>query len=162
MSRSTKYTLSQLVSEFPTEEACLKWLVEYHHPKGIVCPVCKKKTKHYKVSGRRAYACANCGHHFYPTAGTIFHGSRTPLTDWFKAIYLMSSNKAGTSAKTIERTLGVTYKTAWRMLHQIRLMMGNDDTKLSGEVELDELIMALASITEKTATRRTSKMFGHT
>lgn len=74
----------------------------------------------------------------HPTAGTIFHNSHVPLTDWFLAIWLMSSNKAGTSAKQIERELGVTYPTAWRMMHQIRKMMEAPDDLLTGEVELDE------------------------
>lgn len=79
-----------------------------------------------------------CGHQVSPTAGTIFHKSRTPLTDWFHAIYIMSTNKAGTSARQIERELGVTYKTAWRMMHQIRKMMDAPDEMLSDEVEIDE------------------------
>ncbi len=71
-------------------------------------------------------------------AGTIFEGSRTPLTSWFYAIYLMSTNKAGTSATQIQRELGVTYKTAWRMMHQIRSMMAEPQQELKGSVEIDE------------------------
>jgi transposase len=138
LSRLMKYTVKQLQADFPNDSACLKWLVEYLYPEGIVCVKCEDKTKHHKVSGRRSYACARCGNHFYPTAGTIFHKTRTPLTSWFHAIYIMSSNKSGTSARQIERELGITYKTAWRMMHQIRSMMGNLDEELSDEVEVDE------------------------
>lgn len=133
-----KYTVKQLHTDFPDDTACLDWLVEYLYPKGIICNKCDKPTKHYKVTGRRSYICSGCGKHFYPLAGTIFHKSRTSLTDWFHAIYVMSSNKSGTSARQIQRELGVTYKTAWRMMHLIRTMMGNQNEKLEGEVEVDE------------------------
>lgn len=133
-----KYTIKDLMSDFPDDDACLEWLVEYLYPEGIVCATCKRPTKHYRVTGRPAYACSLCGHHVHPMVGTIFEKSRTPLTSWFYAIYLMSSNKAGTSAKQIERELGVTYKTAWRMMHQIRSMMAEPEKELSGEVEIDE------------------------
>lgn len=138
LSRPMKYTVQDLWSDFPNEQACLTWLVEYLYPNGITCATCKKVTKHYKVKARKVYACANCGHQVSPTAGTIFHKSRTPLILWFHAIYLMSSTKAGTSAMEIMRQTGVTYKTAWRMMHQIRTMMDAPDGMLSGEVEIDE------------------------
>ena len=138
LSRLMKYTVKQLQADFPDDDACLEWLVAYLYPNGIVCPKCDIITKHYRVSGRRSYCCSKCGNHLYPLANTIFHRSRTPLTDWFHAIYIMSTNKAGTSARQIEREIGVTYKTAWRMMHQIRSMMGNKDTELANDVEVDE------------------------
>lgn len=138
MSRPMKYTVKQLQADFPNDAACLEWLIKYLYPNGIICNKCDHPTKHYKVRGRRSYVCSGCGNHFYPTAGTIFHRSRTPLTDWFHAIYIMSTNKSGTSARQIQREIGVTYKTAWRMMHQIRSMMGNQDAKLEGNVEIDE------------------------
>lgn len=90
---------------------------------------------------RKSYSCETCGHHVHPTAGTIFHKSSTPLTLWFEAIFLMTATRAGISAKQLERTLGVTYKTAWRMFHQIRSMMGDDSAPFTGEVEIDEMYM---------------------
>ena len=138
LSRLMKYTIKQLMADFPDDVACLEWLVQYLYPDGIICPKCDEPTKHYRVSGRRSYVCSKCGNHFYPLAGTIFHKSRTLLTDWFHAIYIMSTNKSGTSARQIQREIGVTYETAWRMMHQIRSMMGNQNTKLEGDVEVDE------------------------
>lgn len=131
-----KYTLNQLREDFPDDQACLEWLVNHLYPEGINCPKCGK-TPHYKVTGRRAYACGKCGHHTYPLSGTIFHKSSTRLTDWFHALYMMASNKSGTSATQIQRELGVTYKCAWRMMHQIRSMMV-DEAPFKGEVEIDE------------------------
>lgn len=149
-----KYTLKDLRSDFPDDDACLKWLVEYLYPNGITCKNCEKVTKHYPIKGRKVYSCSACGNHVSPTAGTIFHKSRTPLTDWFHAIYMMSSNKAGTSAKQIERELGVTYKTAWRMMHQIRTMMDAPEGLLSDEVEIDETFIHANSFKRSSARRR--------
>jgi transposase-like protein len=92
------------------------------------------------MSKRRAYACQECGHHVYPAADTIFHKSSTPLTKWFFAMYLMTSTRHGVAAKELERQLGVTYKTAWRMAHELRKLMASADHggKLKGHVEIDE------------------------
>lgn len=81
---------------------------------------CQKGTKHHRISGRKVYGCDYCGHQISPTAGTIFHKSDTPLTKWFYAIYLVAHNRTDMSAKQLERELGVTYKTAWRMFKVIR------------------------------------------
>ncbi|HET9412474.1 MAG TPA: IS1595 family transposase [Candidatus Saccharimonadales bacterium] len=134
-----KYTIKDLQRDFPTDEACLDWLVGYLYPDGIYCKVCEKTTPHHRMRTRKSYSCETCGHHVHPTANTIFHKSTTPLTLWFYAIYLMAQTRAGISAKQLERELGVTYKTAWRMFHQIRSMMGDDESdNLTGEVEVDE------------------------
>jgi transposase len=149
-----KYTVTNLRVDFPDEEACLDWLINWQFPDGVFCIECDKVTKHYKIKGRRVYSCSKCGHHISPTAGTIFHKSSTPLTDWFHAIWLMSSNKAGTSAKQIERELGVSYPTAWRMMHKIREMMAAPDELLSGEVEADETFIHPNSFKRSSARKR--------
>ena len=137
--KDQKYTIKQLQADFPDDDACLKWLKDYLYPDGIYCPKDKKVTPQHKLRNRKAYSCELCGYHTYPTANTIFHKSSTPLTLWFYAIYLMASTRSGISAKQLERELGVTYKTAWRMFHLIRSMMGDDeDDNLTGEVEVDE------------------------
>lgn len=137
--KQMKYTISDFRADFPDEEACLVWLKEYLYPDGIYCKIDKKITPHHRMKTRKSWSCEMCGHHVHPTAGTIFHKSTTPLTSWFYAVYLMASTRAGISAKQLERELGVTYKTAWRMFHQIRKMMADDDdTNLTGDVEIDE------------------------
>lgn len=138
LSRLMKYTLKDLQRDFPDEDACLQWLVDWMHPQGITCKNCHKVTKHHKLKSRRSYSCDVCGNHFHPTAGTVCHNSHVPLTDWFYAIYLMGTNKAGTPATQLQRELGCTYATAWRMMHQIRKMMAPSEAPLSGEVEIDE------------------------
>ena len=133
-----KYTIEQFNKIFPDNDACLEWLRNKLYPRKIYCTVCKKPTKFYRIKERKVYGCDLCGHQVSPTANTIFDHSPTPLRSWFYAIYLMSATRCGISAKQLQRELGVTYKTAWRMFHQIRAMLGNEIIPLSGEVELDE------------------------
>ena len=106
------------------------------------CPQCEevREFKHYNgKQQRQAWTCVTCGHYLYPTAGTIFHKSSTALHLWFYAMYIMASTRCGVSAKQLERELGVTYKTAWRMFTLIRnQLMVQDDVILTGSVEADE------------------------
>lgn len=133
-----KYTIQQFNEQFPDDNACLEWLRYKLYPQKIYCPICKKPTKHHRIKNRKVYGCDYCGHQISPTANTIFHNSPTSLRLWFYAIYLMSSTRCGVSAKQIERETGVTYKTAWRMFHQIRSLLQEDHEPTSGEFEVDE------------------------
>jgi transposase-like protein len=137
--KMVKYTRQDFEREFPTDDACLEWLKNYLYPNGIFCEKCERVTKHHKVASRKSYSCDYCGHHVHPTADTIYHKSSTPLRLWFLAIYIMASTRCGISAKQLERELGVTYKTAWRMFKQIRSMLSEDGgDPLAGKVEVDE------------------------
>lgn len=137
---SEKRTVRQFFAQFPTDAACLEHVMELRYGLRHVCEKCGKETSFHKITERRAYACAACGHHVYPCAGTIFEDSRTSLQLWFYAIYLFVTTRHGVSGKELERSLGVTYKTAWRMGQQIRILMGKADgfEMLQGHVELDE------------------------
>jgi transposase-like protein len=133
-----KYTTKQFLADFPNDDACLEYMLNKRWPGGVaLCVECKAERKHYRVTGRTCYACPVCGNHIFPLAGTIFHKSTTPLTTWFFVIKLMSSTRVGISAKQIQRETGVTYKTAWRMMKQVRKLMA-DKIKLQGPVEIDE------------------------
>jgi transposase-like protein len=133
-----RFTVKDFNTKFPNDDACLEWLKNSRWPDGITCPKCQRVTKHHKVTGRQVYACDFCGHQVSPMAGTIMEKSATPLKLWFYAMYLMASTRCGISAKQVERELGVTYKTAWRIFKQIRSML-NDDIILEGSsVEADE------------------------
>jgi transposase-like protein len=140
--KAQRYTIRDLRLEFPDDDACLDWLRDRLYPAGIHCPKCDRVTKHHRVASRKSYSCQFCGHHVHPTAGTIFHKSSTPLTLWFHAIYVMSQTRCGISAKQLQRELGVTYKTAWRMFNQIRKLLseGDDGPTLGSNapVEMDE------------------------
>lgn len=134
-----KFTLAQLLKEYSSDEKCLEKIKNLRFPDGITCVKCQRITNHYKIKDRMQYACANCGKHVAPLAGTIFEKSTTPLTSWFYAMFLMIKTRSGISAKQLERELGVTYKTAWRMFNQLRILMADLDlTPLDGTVEVDE------------------------
>lgn len=124
----SKYTITQFRKEFPDERSCLDYIFAKKHP---------NLTGYYFVEGRKCYA-NSAGKQIHPVAGTIFEKSSTPLTLWFYAIYLFSASRNGVAAKELQRQLGVTYKTAWRMAKQIRSLMSRDGGKLFGTVEVDE------------------------
>src|SRR5690606_12645201 len=111
----------------PDDDACLQELFEHRYGHLQTCPNCQKPTKFYRVKARKCYKCAFCAYELHPTADTIFHKSSSSLKNWFFAIYLFANSKNGVSAKELERHLGVTYKTAWRMAKQIRLLFQNQD-----------------------------------
>lgn len=133
-------TIRQFFKQFPSDDVCLDHVMVARYGKEAVCEKCGKNTKFHRLSNRNAYSCQVCGSHVYPCAGTLFENSRTPLQLWFYAIYLFSTSRHGVPAKELERQLGVTYKTAWRMAHEIRKHMGevDGDAPLSGDVEIDE------------------------
>lgn len=132
-----RYTFNQFKAEYPDDRACLMSVLENRY--GTTCPRCGViGVKWHPITGRKAFVCSECDKHIYPLADTIFRKSETSLWNWFYAIYLFSVSKNGVSAKELERHLGVTYKTAWRMCKQIRLLMEQEGELLTGEVEVDE------------------------
>jgi transposase len=119
----SRYSLVEFVREYPDDAACLDTLWrERYAPDGAHadCPKCERVRKFHRIKSRPAYSCDYCGQALYPLAGTIFHKSSTSLHLWFYAIYIMASTHCRVSAKHLERELGVTYKTAWRMFNLIR------------------------------------------
>jgi transposase len=135
-----KLTVGDFFARFPTEDACLTHIMEVRYGLRHVCQACGVEGTFHKLTERRAFSCASCGDHVYPCAGTIFQDSRTPLRVWFYAIFLFVTTRHGVSGKELERALGVTYKTAWRMGQQIRLLMAKADgfELMQGHIEMDE------------------------
>lgn len=133
MSKATKYSISNLRSDFPDDTACLDFLFRALHSEKCSCGGIYRKIKN-----RQQYQCSKCRFQIAPMAGTIFEKSTTPLTLWFHALFIFSNAKSGISAKEMERQLGVTYKTAWRILKLIREALGQGNDKLRGDVEMDE------------------------
>ena len=139
-------TLRQFQEAFPTEDSCLEHIMRQRFGDRHDCAGCGKSAHYYRVSTRRAYVCEYCGHQVYPTAGTPFERTRTPLRDWFFVMFLFTTSRNGVAAKEVERQLGVTYKTAWRMCHEIRKYMASldSDDQLGGPgsvVEIDETLI---------------------
>lgn len=127
-----KFGITSLRRQFPNEDACLDFIFDTLHTKECTCGGTYKRKP-----GRKQYQCSKCRHQIAPTAGTIFHKSDTPLTLWFHAIMVFSNAKSGISAKTMERDLEITYKTAWRMLKLIREALKQSEDVLKGDVEMD-------------------------
>jgi len=143
----SRYSLMEFMAEFPDDDVCLAYLWKTRYSadgEHAVCPRCeveRRFVKYATAQRRQAWTCTSCGHHLHPTAGTIFHKSSTSLHLWFYALYLITSTRCGISAKQLERELGVTYKTAWRMFNVIRnslMSQENATVVLSGDVEMDE------------------------
>lgn len=137
---ASKLTVRQFFQRFPSDEACLEHVMKVRFGLRHECAKCGKDATFHKLANRPAYSCSQCGAHVYPCAGTILQDTRTPLQSWFYAIYLFVATRHGVSGKELERVLGVTYKTAWRMAKQIRTLMSqvNGFEILQGHVELDE------------------------
>lgn len=135
-----KFPFREFQQQYGTEDACLDKVFTMQYGAQPHCPKCNRKSHFRRVRGRKCYACTHCSHHLYPLVGTAFERSSTPLTVWFHAIYLITASRNGVSAKELERQLGVTYKTAWRMGHRIRTMMVSKEpiTLGSPSVQADE------------------------
>jgi len=165
LSSESGFSLMEFVREFPDDEACLQWLWRNRHsPDGehAYCPRCAtaRRFRRYQTKRpRQTWTCTSCTYQLHPTSGTIFHKSSTSLQLWFYAMWLMTSTRCGISAKQLERELGVTYKTAWRMFNLIRNRLMEQDYvgMLSGEVEADETFIGGKP---RESTRREAKRLG--
>ena len=144
-SASPEFSVREFFARFPDELACLEHImaVRYGGTK-LHCPSCGAEGEFHKLRDRRVYACPHCLFQIAPTANTILHDTRTPLVSWFYAMYLFCTTRHGVSGKELQRQLGVTYKTAYRIGMQIRKLTErteNFDALLSGHVEIDEAYM---------------------
>ncbi len=127
-----------LMEWFPDDAACLAYLERLRWPGGFVCPRCGSHQGWRIADGR--FSCGGCARKVSVTAGTIFHGTRTPLTTWFAAVWYVTNQKFGASALGLQRVLGLgSYETAWTIVHKLRRAMVRPDRDLlSGLVEVDE------------------------
>jgi transposase-like protein len=135
----TDLSLTKFIRKFSSDEACLQAVFQARWPRGFVCPKCKHNGG-YRLSGRRSIQCGSCRRQTSITSGTIFHGSKIRLTDWFLAIYLVAQDKGGSSALRLSKHLNMHYPTAWYLLYRLRVAMGTRDENLTlaGYIELDE------------------------
>jgi transposase len=133
-------TIKDFFKTFPDDDACLAHLMAVRYGSAFACPKCGKHGKFARLTKIPAYSCPSCGHHVHPMKGTPFERTHTPLQKWFYAMYLFTTTRNGVAAKELQRALGVTYKTAWRMGHEIRKYMAkvDGDAALGGHVEIDE------------------------
>ena len=138
MAKQIKYTIKDFNKDYPDDNACLHKVFKDRYADETNCSACDNNFSYYKVTDRKCYSCAYCGHQLHPLADTIFHKSSTSLKSWFYAIFLFSASKNGVSAKELERQLGVTYKCAYRIGQQIRKLFNESRKILQGTVEIDE------------------------
>ena len=130
--------MSELARRFATDDACTDYLARLRWPTGFACPRCQAAESWRLGSGR--WLCRQCRAQVSVKAGTIFADSHLPLTDWFRAMWQVTSQKNGASALGLQRVMGWgSYETAWTCLHKLRRAMvrpGRD--RLRGVVEMDE------------------------
>src|SRR4030081_3344293 len=128
-SSGSDYSLMEFIEAYPDDAACLDrlWRERYapdgHH---AFCTRCGRERKFHRTKTRASYTCDTCGLHVHPMKGTVFEKSTTSLKLWFYAIYLMASTRRGISAKQLERELGVTYRTAHRIMKKLRTELMTD------------------------------------
>ena len=133
-----QYKLNEL---FPTEEAVIEHFIKIRYPNGVSCPHCGATFKVYHRKDRpKLFQCCNCDNHFSIFKDTIFEKTRVDLRKWMLAINFMVNDKKGASALQLQRYIGGSYETSWRMMKQIRKAMGNEETRELFEaiVEVDE------------------------
>jgi len=139
-------TAHEFFEMFPDNDTCLEHLMMVRYGNPLDCPKCGKHGLFHKHGKRPLYECQWCSHCISPKAGTPFEKSSTPLVKWFYAMYLFTTSRHGVPAKELQRQLGVTYKCAWRMGHEIRKYMTSvdGDGRYGGSntvVEMDETFM---------------------
>lgn len=136
MAQGQKYGIPSFKRDFPNDQICLEYIFDMLHSRKCSCGGTYSPMKD-GLTPTKKFQCSKCRYKISPTAGTIFHKSKTPLTLWFHAILIFSNAKSGIAAKQMQRNLEVTYKCAYRVLHHIRKSLKQDDAKLRGDVEID-------------------------
>ncbi|HZU29925.1 MAG TPA: IS1595 family transposase [Candidatus Angelobacter sp.] len=134
-------TLQAAIQHFSDEQICIDTIAALRWPNGVECPACGHK-EHYYLKPQKRWKCKDCNRQFSVKLGTIFEDSPIQLSKWLLAMWMIGNCKNGVSSHEIHRAIGVTQKSAWFMLHRIRLAMQNGSImKLGGNggnVEVDE------------------------
>src|SRR3990170_309316 len=140
-------TLLEAIRHFSDPDVCQEFMVQLRWPEGVTCPTCRRTDVRY-IATRRIWECKDKHpkRQFSIKVGTIFEDSPIGLDKWLAAIWMIANDKNGVSSYEMHRALGVTQKTAWFMLHRIRLAMQSDSfDKIGGEVEIDETFIGGAA-----------------
>ena len=160
MNETFPKTLIQAVKYFSNPDTALGCMVAIRWPDGITCPRCESD-RHSFVKTRRIWICLGCKKHFSVKIGTIMEDSPIGLDKWLTAIWLIVNAKNGISSYEIHRSVGVTQKSAWFLLHRIRkAMQAGTFRKLMGDVEVDETFIGGAA-RNMHAGRRKAQGTGH-
>ena len=140
--KATEVSFHEWQKRFSSEQKCMNYLVEIRWPDGFQCPHCGHDHGWYTASQGR-YECANCYRQSTVISGTLFHATKLPLTKWFWAIYWISSDKGGISALRLSKLIGVSWRSAYRVLRVLRNAMGDRDTlyRLTDIIEFDDALV---------------------
>ncbi len=135
-------SLTDFFARFGTEEQCRAELEKLRWPDGFKCPKCGCN-QFCRLEGRHLLQCNGCHHQTSVKAGTIFHGSKTPLVKWFQLIYLITQEKSGISSLSLSRKLGVKWDTAKALRSKLAEVMRerDEDKMLEGDIEIDDAYM---------------------
>jgi transposase-like protein len=135
------HTYREFVEKFYSNDACAAYLEELRWPAGFSCPICQAVGEPWRQT-RGRLVCTACRHQTSVTADTIMDKTRTPPTTWFEAAWHSTTAKNGLSAKTLEKTLGTSYRAAWAMLQRYHVsMVRSERERLSGTIEVDETLV---------------------
>ena len=134
-------TLQQAIQHFSDEQVCIDTVAALRWPEGVICPACGHK-EHYYLKTQKRWKCKDCNRQFSVKLGTIFEDSAIPLNKWLVALWMLTSCRNGVSSYEVHRAVGITQKSAWFVLHRLRLaLQGSGIVKIGGpnsEVEVDE------------------------
>ena len=131
-------TLLEAIRYFEDQDAAVAFVAALRWPNGPVCPSCEGK-EHSYLTTRRLWKCKACKRQFSVRVGTIFEDSAISLDKWLASIWLIANAKNGISSHELGRSLGIQQRSAWFVLHRVRLAMQTQTfEKLSGKVEVDE------------------------
>ena len=147
-------TLIEAIRYFSDIDVCTEFVAALRWPDGPVCPRCEG-TEHSYLTTRRLWKCKACKKQFSVKVGTIFEDSPLGLDKWLAAVWLIANSKNGISSHELGRSIGVTQKSAWFLLHRIRLAMQTGSfEKFDGTVEVDETFVGGLSKNMHTSRRR--------
>ena len=137
----TPKTLQAAIQHFSDEQVCIDTVASLRWPDGVVCPACEHK-EHYYLKTQKRWKCKDCNRQFSVKLGTIFEDSPIALNKWLVALWMLVNCRNGVSSYEVHRAIGITQKSAWFVLHRLRLaLQGNGIVKLGGPnstVEVDE------------------------
>lgn len=133
-----EYTYEDYLKHYPNDDACLQRIYDVTYGTMDSCPRCGYTKKYHRVKGRKAFQCGRCRYQVHPMKGTAFESTKLPLSMWFYTIFSFSISKNGLAAHELSRAFRISQKSALRMLKVIREHLVNDESPLSGVVQIDE------------------------
>lgn len=134
-------SMVDFLAQYGTEAKCRKALYRARWPKGFRCPACDRRGRtRFRREGQIYYQCRRCRHQTTVLSGTLFEATKLPLRTWFLGLYLLVSTKTNMAALELQRHLGVSYRTAWRLKHKVMQAMAEREQsrQLTGFVQIDD------------------------